>query len=84
MSFVPNEQQDFLFNSSCYELVDGEGNSLWKIAESISDPINIELNNGGFKATLGAYQNLAIFKIFADYSFQEYKTLSTGIAISVR
>jgi hypothetical protein len=67
-----------------YELEDSAGNSIGSITETVSDPINIEANNGSFKATLGARLNLAIFKIFVDYSFQEYNTLSAGFAISVR
>jgi hypothetical protein len=67
-----------------YELEDSAGNSLGNVTETISNPINIKANNGSVKGTLGARLNLSIFKIFADYTFQEYSTLSAGIAISVR
>ncbi|MFT5236599.1 MAG: hypothetical protein ACI9M9_000186 [Flavobacteriaceae bacterium] len=67
-----------------YKLEDNAGNSLGNVTETISNPINIKANNGSVKGTLGARLNLSIFKIFADYTFQEYSTFSGGIAISVR
>ena len=67
-----------------YELEDNAGNSLGNVTETISNPINIKANNGSVKGTLGARLNLSVFKIFADYTFQEYSAFSGGIAISVR
>ena len=67
-----------------YGLEDEAGNSLGTVSESISNPINIKANNGSVKGTLGARLNLSIFKIFANYTFQEYSTFGAGIAVSVR
>jgi hypothetical protein len=67
-----------------YDLEDEAGNPLGTVSETISNPINIKANNGSVKGTLGARLNLSIFKIFADYTFQEYSTFSGGIAFSVR
>ena len=67
-----------------YDLEDSNGNMVGTVTETISDPINIKANNGSLKGTLGTRLNLSVFKIFADYTFQEYSTLSAGIAISIR
>ncbi len=37
-----------------------------------------------FKTTLGASINLAFFKIYGDYSIQEYNSITAGIALSFR
>lgn len=54
------------------------------ITESINNPINLDFDAGGFRATLGARLSLGFFKIFGDYTIQEYNTLSAGIAFSFR
>lgn len=53
-------------------------------SEMISDPYNLDFEANGVRGTLGARLNLAFFKIFADYTFQEYNTASAGIAFSFR
>lgn len=67
-----------------YDVEDGNGNYMGTVEESISDPFNLAFAANGMRATLGARLNLSIFKIFADYTFQEYNTASLGIAFSVR
>jgi len=70
-----------------YDVVDGNGDPIIgvpPISESVSDPINLDFEANGMRATLGARINLAFFKIFADYTFQEYNTASAGIAFSFR
>lgn len=76
----------------------GKGNSSFKMTgtyqgtyssggvtetESLTPP-NLEFESSGFKSTVGARISLGFFKIFADYTLQEYNTLSAGIAISIR
>ena len=51
---------------------------------TINDPINMDFDASGFRATLGARLSLGFFKIFGDYTLQEYNTLSAGIAFSFR
>jgi len=51
---------------------------------TISDPINSEFNAGGFRTTAGLRLSLGFFKVFADYTLQEYNTLNLGVAISIR
>ncbi len=51
---------------------------------TLHDPININYELSGVTATLGMRLNLAWFKIFADYTMQEYNTVRAGIAFSVR
>ncbi|MFI8379365.1 DUF6588 family protein [Leeuwenhoekiella sp. NPDC079379] len=51
---------------------------------SITDPILLSYNPSSVRASLGARLNLAFFKIFADYTVQEYSNVSAGIAFSFR
>ncbi|MCA0133821.1 DUF6588 family protein [Winogradskyella alexanderae] len=67
-----------------YDLEDGSGNQIGTVDETISDPINLDFEANGVRATIGTRLNLAFFKIFADYTFQEYNTASLGIAFSFR
>ena len=54
------------------------------ITETVTDPIGLDFETNGFRATIGTRLSLGFFKIFADYTFQEYNTLSGGIAFSIR
>lgn len=67
-----------------YDVEDSNGNPQGSVDETITDPINLDFEANGMRATLGARLNLSIFKIFADYTFQEYNTATVGIAFSVR
>ncbi len=51
---------------------------------SIEDPVDLDFDASGFRATLGARLSLGFFKIFGDYTIQEYNTISAGIAFSFR
>jgi hypothetical protein len=55
-----------------------------EITETLTPPSNMEFDASGMKTTLGARVSLLFFKIFADYTFQEYNTVSAGIAFSFR
>lgn len=67
-----------------YDVEDGSGNQIGTINETISDPINLDFEANGMRATLGTRLNLGPFKIFGDYTFQEYNTATVGIALSFR
>lgn len=67
-----------------YDVEDGSGNVIGTASESISDPINLSFDASGMRATLGTRINIGFFKIFADYTLQEYNTVSAGIALSFR
>ena len=67
-----------------YDVEDGSGNVIGTTNESVTDPINLNFDANGMRATIGARLNLAFFKIFADYSLQEYNTMTAGIALSFR
>jgi len=67
-----------------YDIEDNNGNTISTTSETVTDPINIDFEANGVRATLGARLNLAFFKIFADYTIQEYNTISAGIALSFR
>src|SRR5690554_1767297 len=65
-----------------YDVEDNEGNVVGSVAETISNPVSMNFNANGVRGTLGTRLNLGFFKIFADYTFQEYNTLTAGIAFS--
>ena len=67
-----------------YDIDDGNGNIIGSVDESITDPIDLEFEADGFRGTIGTRLNLAWFKIFADYTLQEYNTATFGIAFSFR
>lgn len=51
---------------------------------SVTDPINQDFDASGFRTTVGARLSLGFFKIFADYTLQEYNTITAGISIGIR
>lgn len=67
-----------------YDIVDENDVYYGTVEDSIKDPVNIDFESTGVRATLGARLNLGVFKIFADYTLQEYNTASAGIAFSFR
>lgn len=67
-----------------YDVEDTNGVPLGTVEESISNPINLDFEANGIRATLGTRLNLGFFKIFADYTFQEFNTATAGIAFSFR
>ena len=67
-----------------YDVQDSNQNVVGTLTENISDPINLVFSSAGTRATIGARLNLLFFKIFADYTIQEYNTASAGIAFSFR
>lgn len=54
------------------------------ITETVTDPLDLDFKTSGIKATIGTRLSLGFFKIFADYTLQEYNTVSAGIAFSFR
>jgi hypothetical protein len=50
----------------------------------VTDPLNLDFNASGVRATVGTRLSLGFFKIFADYTIQEYNTISGGLAFSFR
>jgi hypothetical protein len=51
---------------------------------TLNDPASGDWESSGFTATVGARLSIAFFKIFADYTFKEYNTVTAGIAFSFR
>lgn len=54
------------------------------VEKTVTDPINLDFDASGVRATVGTRLSLGFFKIFADYTIQEYNTLAAGIAFSFR
>jgi hypothetical protein len=68
-----------------YDIQDTLGNVINTVSEEITDPINIDYRmNKQIKATIGMRLNISAFKIFADYSIQDFGTLNAGIALSIK
>lgn len=53
-------------------------------AGTFVDPINLEYNNSGLRANIGARLKLLIFTFHAEYALQEYNTLTAGFGLSIR
>ena len=54
------------------------------ITKSLTDPIDMSFNASGYKTTIGAKFKFLVFSAFADFTFQEYNTLSAGISVNFR
>jgi hypothetical protein len=50
----------------------------------VKDPVKIDVEANGMRATVGARLKLAVFTFHADYTMQKYKVLTVGFGISVR
>ena len=50
----------------------------------VKDPVSLEFPLNGFRATAGLRLKFAIFTLHADYTLQEYNTLTVGFGFSVR
>ena len=60
-----------------------EAGQTYNYTENLSVP-NMSFDASGVKTTIGARVSLWFLKIFADYTIQEYNTVSAGIALSIR
>jgi hypothetical protein len=67
-----------------YDVEDSNGNVVSSVTETISNPVNLDFDTSGVRTTLGARLNLGPIKIFGDYTFQKFNTLSAGLAVSIR
>lgn len=67
-----------------YDVQDSSGNTVSTVNETVSNPVNLDFEASGIRTTLGARFNLGPIKIFGDYTFQKFNTLSAGIAVSIR
>ncbi len=68
-----------------FDKFDAFGSFLSNESITITDPISTKFKvDKSIKATLGMRLNILWFKIFADYSIQEYNTVNAGIAFSFR
>jgi len=70
--------------SLTYDIQDSGQNNLSTLEETITDPVKLAFKTSGARATIGTRLNLAFFKIFADYTLQEYNTATLGFAFSFR
>jgi len=54
------------------------------VSEQVTDPVSVNFKANGIRATIGTRLNLGFFKIFGDYTMQDYNTITGGIAFSFR
>ncbi|MDN5203370.1 hypothetical protein QQ008_18430 [Fulvivirgaceae bacterium BMA10] len=52
--------------------------------KTLTDPLNLNFKSSGVRATAGFRVKLAIVTLHADYTLQEYKTLTVGFGFNVR
>lgn len=62
-----------------YEVTDDNGN-----VANYSDPISLKVNAGGPRLTAGMRLKLAILTLHADYTLQEFNTLTVGVGFTFR
>ena len=65
-------------------IVSYEDQSGTSIDVPYTDPIGLSFKNNGMRATAGFRLKLAVICLSADYTLQEYNTLSVGLGFSVR
>ncbi len=70
--------------TTTYDVVVNNVPTSERITATLTDPIKQEFNAGSMRATVGTRLSLGFFKIFADYTLQEYNTVNAGIAFSFR
>jgi len=51
---------------------------------TLTNPLNLDSNASGLKATLGTRLSLGFFKLFGSYTLQEYNSVNAGVAFSFR
>lgn len=50
----------------------------------LEDPVNQNFDSSGARATIGARLKLLILTLHADYTIQQYNTLTLGVGLSIR
>lgn len=66
-----------------YDVVEpNTGIVIAKVIDEVEDPINLKFGSQHFRSTIGTRLNLGFFKIFADYTFQQYNVITAGTAFS--
>jgi len=66
-----------------YDVQDSNGVHLRTETVQIVDPLTLEFNPSGYRATVGARLNLFFLKIFADYTFQKYSVVNFGVGFKI-
>lgn len=61
-----------------------EGIEDTNVSRSISDPLDLSYDASGMMGVVGLRMNLLFLKIFANYTLQEYNTLTAGISFNFR
>jgi hypothetical protein len=75
---------DSQFDVSGDYSIDYEVEGLPTISRILEDPISIASEASGVMGIVGARLNLLFLKIFANYTIQEYNTLTAGISFNFR
>lgn len=71
-----------VYELSYIEDLPGGAQSLF--TTTLTNPLSIDYTASSLLATLGTRLNLALFKIYAQYSIQEFKTFTIGTAFNFR
>ncbi|MAD96546.1 MAG: hypothetical protein CMB99_04380 [Flavobacteriaceae bacterium] len=54
------------------------------VTRQLGVPRNLDFDASGFRTTVGARLSLGFFKIFADYTLQNFNSITAGVAFSFR
>lgn len=60
---------------------DIDGNPL---TPELEDPLDLNFNSGGIKATAGFRLTFAVITLHADYTLQEYSAITAGLGLTIR
>ena len=71
-------------NGDYYVRIPGTDTGAGEAKQTITDPVDLNAKDGGFRATVGARLKLAILTLHANYTLQEYNTLNVGVGFSFR
>jgi hypothetical protein len=66
-----------------YDVQDNSGNHIRYETVQIVDPLSLKFEPTGYRATFGVRLNLVFFRIFADYTLQEFPTANVGIGFKI-
>ena len=69
--------------SYTYDIVDGLGNQVGTMTETVTDPFDLKFSANELKFHAGLQLNLYVVRIFVQYNVQKYPGLHAGLSIKI-
>ena len=66
-----------------YDIVDGGGNTIGTVSETVSDPLDMWFSANELKFHAGLQLNIYVVKIFVQYNIQKYPGIHAGISVKI-